>query len=177
MGHDSKRDMYQRKSCTHYWPAHKLLYHTMYIHTHIYIHSECISCIHSESDHKSFQITSDYFHFYLTQTIYMSFNPSNKLGNILCFLYQISTNLSHRLFRRERNSSMLLALIGMKKMFIYHSKKPSTEKSSLQMVANQEMLRPQWLQIKKLVRPTYFLFFVWLQNSKGADMLSIQFCH
>ena len=40
------------------------------------------------------------------------------------------------------------------------SKKPSAEKSSPQMVADQEMLRPKWWQIKKLVRPTYSLLFV-----------------
>ena len=44
------------------------------------------------------------------------------------------------------------------------SKKPSAEKSSPQMVADQEMLRPKWWQIKKLVRPTYSFLFVRLQN-------------
>ena len=39
-------------------------------------------------------------------------------------------------------------------------KKPSAEKSSPQMLADQEMLRPKWWQIKKLVRPTYSLLFV-----------------
>ena len=39
-------------------------------------------------------------------------------------------------------------------------KKPSAEKSSPQMAADQEMLRPKWWQIKKLVRPTYSLLFV-----------------
>ena len=40
------------------------------------------------------------------------------------------------------------------------SKKPSAEKSSPRMVADQEMLRPKWWQIKKLVRPTYSFLFV-----------------
>ena len=46
----------------------------------------------------------------------------------------------------------------------YLPKKPSAVKSSPQMVVDQKMLRPKWWQIKKLVRPTYSLLFVWLQN-------------
>ena len=50
------------------------------------------------------------------------------------------------------------SLGGGKQMLL--SKKPSAEKSSPQMVADHEMLRPKWWQIKKLVRPTYSFLFV-----------------
>ena len=40
------------------------------------------------------------------------------------------------------------------------SKKPLAKKSSPQIAADQEMLRPNWWQIKKLFRPTYSLLFV-----------------
>ena len=73
--------------------------------------------------------------------------------------------LDENVYAYEAKGVMVNKWFKLAIMFMHIlSKKPSAEKSSPQMAADQEMLRPKWWQIKKWFRPTYSLLFVWLHN-------------